>query len=134
MKIPLRFLYAFCLVILCTSFSQHPRTGLPVGITESFENGDARLLAQYFNPHIELAILERQDVYSRAQAQLIVQSFFNRNPVISFNWMYQGGTETSKYAIGRLTSSTGIYRVYLLIKVTNNRYYINQLRIGKERG
>jgi len=104
----------------------------PVDISDNIINalktGNASELAKYFNTNIELAILEKEDVYSSAQAEMIVKDFFTKNKPSGYNKVHQGGKEGAKFIIGNLTTSTGIYRVYFLIKDIKGKYYIHTLR------
>ena len=49
---------------------------VPNGIILAIKSGNSKELARYFNTSIEIAILENEDVYSKAQAELIIKDFF----------------------------------------------------------
>ncbi len=115
----LGFLYAFSIEI-------------PGEIISAFNSGNAAQLAKYFNQTIELTMLDKEEVYSKTQAEIILRNFFSENPPKSFRILHQGGKETSKYAIGSLTSGTQKYRVTFLLKIVNSKVYIHQLRIEYE--
>ena len=105
---------------------------IPDEIVLAFEAGNAAELAKHFNTSIELIILEEEDVYSKTQAEQIIRKFFSDNKPSSFTVIFEGGKEPSKYAIGKLVTSTGPYRVYLLIKETKGSPLIHQIRIEAE--
>lgn len=102
------------------------------GISLAFRAGNAVELAKYFNASIELVILEEEDVYSKSQAEQIIRKFFTEHKPSVFKIIFKGGKETSSYAIGTLTTSNGIFRVYLLIKKKDDQPLIHQLRIEEE--
>jgi len=83
----------------------------------------------YFNQNVELVVLENDNVYSKAQAQQIVNKFFSSNPPESFTVIHQGGKEGAQYVIGNLVTGKGTYRVYFLLKKNGGKDYIHQLRI-----
>ncbi len=121
------FLFAGALV--CTSPAS---AQVPDEIIQSIQSGNARVLSDYFNQNVELVVLESDNVYSKAQAQQIVNNFFSNNTPESFSVIHQGGREGAKYVIGNLTTQNGRFRVYFLLKQSEGKNYIHQLRIEKQ--
>ncbi len=105
---------------------------IPDELVLSLKTGNASKLSNYFNQNIELFILDQDDVYSRAQAQQIVSNFFSQNKASGFSIIHQSGKEGTKYAIGKLTTNNGVYRVSFLVKNDNGNPVIHQLRIEKQ--
>jgi len=106
--------------------------GIPEKIILSVRAGNAGELARYFYSNIELVILEKEDVYSKTQAEHILRKFFTDHHPTSFEIIFEGGKETPRYAIGSLTTSNGDFRVYFLIKDQDGSPLIHQLRIEQE--
>ena len=89
-------------------------------ISKSLKSGDASTLSQYFDNSLELIILDDEDSYSKTEARSKVQSFFQSNSPRSFVMKHQGSAPNgSKYIIGTLTTSSGSFRTYIVVK--NNR-------------
>lgn len=109
-----------------------PSGTIPEGIILAFKAGNAEELAKHFNANIELVILENEDVYSKTQAEQILRNFFTNHHPASFKIIFEGGKETSRYAIGNLSTSSGNFRVYFLIKNQDGTPLIHQLRIEVE--
>lgn len=105
---------------------------IPEGIILAFKAGNATELAKHFNTSIELVILENEDVYSKTQAEQILRNFFANHRPESFKIIFEGGKETSRYAIGSLLTSSGNFRIYFLIKNQDGTPLIHQLRIETE--
>ncbi len=105
---------------------------VPDEVIQGLKSGNAKLLSEYFNQNIELVILDNENVYSRAQAQLIVTNFFAKYQPESFNVLYQGGKEDSRYVIGNLKTNGGVFRVYFFLKNTDGKAFIHHLRIEKQ--
>ena len=105
---------------------------IPDEIILSLQNGNAKVLSGYFNDNVELVVLDNDNVYSKAQAKQIVSNFFNSFTPESFNVIHQGGKEGSKYVIGNLKTNNGNFRIYFLLKNSNGKDYIHQLRIEKK--
>lgn len=105
---------------------------IPDGIYSSIKAGNSKEIAKFFNDNIDMVILDKEGVYSKAQAELILKDFFAKNPVIPNNGfikLHEGGTEASKFIIGNLYTNKGKFRVYFLMKPLNNSFIIHQFRI-----
>jgi hypothetical protein len=107
---------------------------IPDVIITAIKEGNASELAKYFNNNVELALSDIDDMYSKNQAELIIEDFFKNHPPTGFDILHKGGKETSRYAIGNLTTSNGKFRITILIKIQEDKSLINQLRIEKENG
>ena len=98
----------------------------------SLKSGNAKSLSAFFNQNVELVVQENDNVYSKAQAQLIVNEFFNAHSPQNFSIIHQGGKEGAQYVIGNLETKRGSFRVYFLLKKNDGQDYIHQLRIEKQ--
>lgn len=105
---------------------------IPRDIAIAFKVGTAKELARFFNENLELAVGEKEDVYSKSQAERIMDKFFVNHSPKSFKFIHQGGKETAQYAIGKLVTFNGEFRVYMLLKKKNENPLIHQLRIDHE--
>lgn len=105
---------------------------IPDEIVTSLKTGNASGLSDYFNQNIELFVLDQDDVYSKAQAQQIVSSFFDQYKATGFSIIHQSGKEDTQYAIGNLTTNKGVFRVSFLVKNDRGKPVIHQLRIEKQ--
>lgn len=120
------------LLILIMFFTLSGFAQIPDGIILSIKSGDGKKLSNYFNDNIELVILEKDDVYSKSQAEQIVKDFFRNHKPTAFSILHKGGKKGAQYVIGTLKNGKGSYRVYFLLKERNNKTFIHQLRIEKE--
>jgi hypothetical protein len=127
-----RFIITLTFLFSLASLQAEPgclRAGdIPQAVIDAIRSGNTTALSGYFNTSIELAILDQEDIYSKQQAELIIKEFFTKHVPSSFVILHKGGKEGSQYAIGNLTTSSGNYRVTLLIKQKDNKPYIHQLR------
>ena len=122
-------------VFLIISFlvvAGYAQAQIPDKIIESFKDGNAKTLAEFFNQNVELVVLDNDNVYSKAQAQQIVNKFFTNNTPESFNVIHKGGKEGASYVIGNLKTQNGSFRVYFLLKTSDGKEFIHQLRIEKQ--
>lgn len=120
------FLFSGILLSAITAVAQ-----VPEEITKSLKTGNAKVLSEYFNQNVELVVLENDNVYSKAQAQQIVDNFFSAISPQNFTVLHELGREGSKSVIGNLVTKSGTFRVYFLLKQSNGKDYIHQLRIEK---
>jgi hypothetical protein len=123
--------FVFCFIILLMSATLLSIGQIPAQIISGFKAGDAKIVASHFNENIELTILDRENVCSQAQGEQILKDFFTRNKPSDFQVSHQGG-ESSVYAIGKLLTSNGNFRVYFLLKPNGSKPKIVQLRIEKD--
>ena len=112
--------------------TQQEEQQIPRDIAIAFKVGTAKELARFFNDNLELAVGEKEDVYSKSQAERIMDNFFANHSPKSFKFIHQGGKETAQYAIGKLVTFNGEFRVYMLLKKNNENPLIHQLRIENE--
>jgi hypothetical protein len=107
---------------------------IPDDLILCLKSGNDKILAGYFNQNIELVVPGHDDVFSKSQAQQLVAKFFKETNPVSFSILHQGtsGNDGARYAIGKLGTAKGNYRVYFLLKTSNNKAYIHQLRIEKQ--
>jgi len=102
---------------------------LPEGILNSLKTGNSKELSKYFNANIDLTLIDKQEIYSKTQAELILKDFFSKNTPSNFVIIHQGEKEGAKYVIGNLTTSKGIFRVSLFLKSQDKTQLIQQIRI-----
>ena len=76
------------LMILPALFMQSARPEIPEAIINAISTGNAATLAGYFNASLEIAILDKEDFYSKQQAELIMKDFFTRNTPASFTILH----------------------------------------------
>ena len=103
-------------------------------ISGSIRSGNAKEVARHMNSNVDLTILNQQQVYSKAQAEMVIKDFFTKNPPKSFAIIHQGASkEGAKYAIGSMSSDNGgKFRVYVFLKPSGSALLIHELRFEKE--
>jgi hypothetical protein len=116
------------LVLVLLSFKAYTEN-IPAELITAFKNGDATKLAEYFNKSVELTLFDKEEIYSKTQAEMIMRDFFKQHPPTQFKILHQGGKDNSKYAIGNLNCGITSYRITFLLKIEDGNLYIHQLRI-----
>lgn len=103
-------------------------------ITQAISSGNANALGSYFDRNVEIAVLDEEDIYSKAEAIKVVQRFFNENQPKSFSQVHKGTSKgsDSQYCIGNMSTGGGTFRVYVYMKTNGGDYLIQELRFDKE--
>jgi len=129
----LKVLLTVIILGIATFANAHPIFDIPPKIFDAMKVGNAVEIAKHFNSSVELVILDKEDVYSKQQAEQILKSFFEKNKIKNFSLLHQGGKEGAQYAIGNLETVSGkAYRVYFLVKESGGKPLIHQMRIEEE--
>ena len=70
--------------LLITSFnSMAQNNGIDV-ISVAIKSGNAKEISKHFDSSISLKILNKEDVYSKAQAEIIIKDFIMKNPIKNY--------------------------------------------------
>lgn len=103
-------------------------------ISRSLRTGNATLVAGFFAPSIDMAILSEENMYSKNQAEQVLKDFFSKNPPKSFSIIHRGSSgEGALYAIGTYESSNGsVFRTYFFVKQGAGKNLIHEMRIERE--
>ena len=126
-----KILYAFVAVFFL-SFSGNKLFGqIPSQIGSGLKSGDAKMVASCFNENVELVILDKENVCSKEQGEMILNDFFSKNKPTDYKLTHQGGTD-SVYGIGKLQTAGTNFRIYFVLKSFANKQLIVQLRIEKD--
>ena len=103
-------------------------------LAEAFRTGDSHRIAGYFDAKVNLALSNQEDVYSKAQAELLIKDFFTKNPAKSFTLVHKGSSkEGSLFAVGTLTcTNSKSFRVSFVIKSVKGVNTIQELRFENQ--
>jgi hypothetical protein len=117
------------MMIICLAIPVMASLDIYEDIGTVIRSGKAKEIATYFNANVELTIKTQTSVYSKAQAELILKDFFEKNPPKSFAILHKGSSnEGTRYAIGNLTTSSNTFRTTFFVKQISGKYYIQELR------
>ena len=102
-------------------------------IRMSFRGGNSRMLASCLNQQVELVIdSEKIDFrkISSQQAEQILKSFFQKNPPLAFQYVYQGASNADlRYSVGTYRSRNKDFLVYILVRRADaNKYVIDTIQ------
>jgi hypothetical protein len=103
-------------------------------LADAIRAGDAHHIAGFFDAKVNLALSNQEDVYSKAQAELLIRDFFSKNPVKSFALVHKGSSkEGSLFAVGTLNCTNNkSFRVSFVMKSVKGTNTIQELRFENQ--
>jgi hypothetical protein len=103
-------------------------------VVNAIKNNRIEDLSKYFDNIVPVTINNNQTIYSRNQAEIVLKDFFDKNIPKDFLIMDNGSpNNTSKFIIGSLITPSGSkYNVYILMKLKDASYYLQEIRMNKE--
>lgn len=101
-------------------------------IADAIKKGDVEAISAYFDSNVDMKILDKENIFSKAQAKLLLKDFFSSHTPENFTINHKGGPESAKFAIGNLKTSKGNYRVYFLFKQKGQQLLIQKFRIEND--
>lgn len=118
------------LVLILIPPATYGQTAEKEGISAAIRAGNATALSKYFTATVDITLINVEDVYSKDQAELILNRFFSQNVPSTFVVKHEGKSKRDDYYyIGDLNTSKGTYRLSFFLKKGQNGFQIKQLRI-----
>ncbi len=103
-------------------------------VAAAFKTGNSKELAQYFSSTVELSLLNKEDIYSGTQAELILKDFFQKNQPSGSKVIHKVISNANyKFGVIVLTTAKGVYRVSYELKISNGKFLITQIRIEENK-
>ncbi|MEO8822812.1 MAG: DUF4783 domain-containing protein [Ginsengibacter sp.] len=100
-------------------------------VINAIKSGNATEVAKYFDNTVEITLPQKSNSYSKRQALLVLQDFFNENQVKNFQVIHRSEKEGSEYCIGTLTTVNGLFRTTIYMKQSGAGLLIQELRFEK---
>jgi len=103
-------------------------------LSSHFKNANSKEIAGYFSSSIDLTINDDEDVYSKAQAEQILRSFFTKYVPAKSSVIHRLNTNPNyRYGALSLVTKNGTLRVSITMKKSGNTFLITELRIEAEK-
>jgi hypothetical protein len=103
-------------------------------IAELIKQGNAHELSKYFAASIDITVLENTNVYSKTQAEFILEKFFKENKPQSVTLLHRVNSSASfNFTVLLLNTDKGKYRVACTMKEVEKEMVIIELRIETEK-
>lgn len=116
-----RLLYIILLTLLSTTWlsgqEKEARQDLTNTLVSYIREGDATSLASHFQATLDIGLPEKDQDYSKTQAEMVLKDFFNNNPCTDFKIESSGDSENQTFhIIGIYHSNQEKYQMLLLMK------------------
>jgi hypothetical protein len=118
-------LTSFFILLFALPTVAFAQTNVTDDVVAAFNSGYSDGIANHLNNNVELTIDQVDNVFNKQQTRTILSSFFKKNQPLKFSVMHKGDKDRSQFMIGNLETTTGRFRVSVLIK----NDLIQQLRI-----
>ncbi len=100
-------------------------------LVTGLKKGNASQVSKYFDNTVEITFPDKTSSYSKSQATLVLQDFFNTNAVKNLQVLHQGDNATSQYCIGILQTKNGEFRTSLYLKLKGDLAVLQEIKFEK---
>jgi hypothetical protein len=129
----MKLLYLPLFIILYVA----PAVSLPDpidNVATLIKQGNTRELSKLFAPNVEITILDEEDNYSKAQAELILDKFFSQHTPKSFKMLHKVNSNANySFGVLILTTDKGVFRVAYTLKGAESNLNLIEMRIETEK-
>src|SRR5690606_32315696 len=98
-------------------------------VATALKGGDAKSLSRTFDNNINLSIKKEEGIYSRFQAELLLNDFFRINKVNEVKEEQKVNNASNTFVVYRLSSGATAYRVFVKFTQNSRTFQVVELRI-----
>lgn len=123
-------LWGFALLtvsLILFSFSRPPAYNIDE-VVSAIRTGNSAELAKYFDSRVDIALPDKSDTYSKAQAEMIVRDFFSSKGVTGFEIKHKGENGGAQFCVGILKTRNAEYRTHLFMRQRGDRQLLQEIR------
>ncbi|RZK77548.1 MAG: DUF4783 domain-containing protein [Pedobacter sp.] len=103
-------------------------------LNAQFKAANSKDIASVFSSSVDLIIIDEEDVYSKAQAEQILRSFFNKYPPVKATVIHRINTNPNfRFGALSLVTKNGAFRVSITLKKAGSAFNITELKIEAEK-
>lgn len=102
-------------------------------ISTALGTGDINTLAKCIGDQVEIALGDQEKKYTKSEALDVLRTFFANNKPQAFSTMHKGQSRenSDSYCIGKMSATSGTYRVSIYYKENADGVSIQKLRFDK---
>jgi hypothetical protein len=97
-------------------------------VVAAIRAGNSAELSKYFDNRVDIALPDKSDTYSKAQAEMIIRDFFNSKGVIGFELKHKGENGGAQFCVGILKTRNAEYRTHLFMRQRGDRQLLQEIR------
>lgn len=99
-------------------------------IANHFKNSNSKEISNYFSSTVNLSLVNKENVYSSAQTEIILNNFLKSNPPNSVKVIHRLDSHSNyQHAVILLSTSKGDFRVAYSLKGAPNELKLIEIRI-----
>lgn len=103
-----------------------------IEISTQFGSGNTKELSKYFSSSINLSLKNNENVYSKAQTEIILDKFFKENSPQSSKITHRLSNNSNyEHAVLLLNTDKGDYRVAIALKDSDRQLQLIEIRIER---
>lgn len=103
-----------------------------IEISTQFGSGNTKELSKYFSSSINLSLKNNENVYSKAQTEIILDKFFRENSPQSSKITHRLSNNSNyEHAVLLLNTDKGDYRVAIALKDSDKQLQLIEIRIER---
>ena len=96
----------------------------------AINSGNPKTITRFFVDNIDMKMIDKEEIYSKQQAEMMLKKFFDTHPVVRFAIAHKSEMKNgAQYAIGTLETKKGKFSIYFLTKTSGNKTFIQQFKI-----
>ena len=100
-------------------------------VANALKQGNASELVKHFAEKVSIKVLNQEDLLSKSQAQALIEDFFNKHKVKSYQTSHTSIVNgDQQFITGALDTNTGKFRISILVRGS----VISQFRIENDNG
>ena len=99
-------------------------------VSNLMKTGNAKEISRYLAPDVELAVLSRENVSTKAQAEAILQDFFIKHRPVSVKMVHKLTSNPNLlYAELILSTNNGVFRTSFSVKNISGKFLVTAIGI-----
>ncbi len=126
-----RFFIITFLLIAFAAIARLSATSLDEVIS-AIRTGNAAEIGKNLDDPVSLSLPDKTGSFSKIKATDILQEFFSSNTVKSLDIQFKGEKGGNQFCIGRLQTTTGVYRITVFMKDKDGQQVVKEIRFSKE--
>ncbi|MDP9079083.1 MAG: DUF4783 domain-containing protein [Bacteroidota bacterium] len=127
-------LFFLPLIILCYWIPVVATADPADKIAELIRQGNIHELSKLFTPTVEITILDDENVYSKDQAEIVLEKFFNQYKPNSVKILHNiASNPVYRFEVIIVTTQKGIFRIAYTLKETDGNLMLIDMRIEREK-
>ncbi len=119
------------ILLLAISFPNIVSSQNPISnnVANAIRKGNSSELSKYFNENIQLKIDSKSNIYSKTQAEKILNNFFAGNKPVSFNIDSEKLRGEATVVLGNYTTENSNFRMIYRIVLTDGKNTLTYIEI-----